>query len=67
MLGSYEGETQNASYHTVDMVASYVMLHLVYGKTWGGEGQDNFCGMMFFMSKDVLNMVITKLVMVLVV
>lgn len=38
MLGSYEGDTQNASYHTVDMVARYVMLHLIYGKTWGDEG-----------------------------
>ena len=44
------------------------MLNLIHGKTWEGIGSDNHCGMLFFevISKDVVNMVVTKFVVVLV-
>lgn len=42
------------------------MLHLICGKTWEGKGCDNLWGAIFnFIAKDVVNMAITQLVVVL--
>lgn len=42
------------------------MLHLIFGETWEGVGWDHLWDAIFyFLAKDVVNMAITQLVVVL--